>query len=62
MQDFVRGDGRAASDIRALKVTYNIFEYAAGSVLIELGKTKVLCAVTIQHGVPPFLRGKSADG
>ncbi len=54
-----RFDGREYADLRPLKVTYNIFEYAPGSVLIELGRTKVLCAVTLQQTIPHFLRGTS---
>ncbi len=53
-----RHDGRQYNELRPLKLTYNIFEYAPGSVLIELGKTKVLCAVTLQQTVPHFLRGQ----
>lgn len=53
-----RYDGRKYNELRQLNVTYNIFEYTPGSVLIELGKTKVLCAVTLQQTVPHFLRGK----
>lgn len=53
-----RIEDRAPDELRHLKVTYNIFSYAAGSVLFEMGKTKVLCAVTLQNGVPHFLRGK----
>jgi ribonuclease PH len=53
-----RADNRRCNQLRELHVTYNIFEFAGGSVLFELGKTKVLCAVTIQPGVPPFLKGK----
>lgn len=54
----MRSGGRAPDDLRPLKVTYDVFEYAAGSVLFEAGRTKVLCAVTLQNGVPHFLRGK----
>lgn len=54
----VRHENRGAGDLRPLKVTYDIFAYAAGSVLFEQGKTKVLCSVTLQNGVPHFLRGK----
>src|SRR3989339_1586006 len=54
----MRAGNRAPDDLRSIKVTYDIFEYAAGSVLFELGRTKVLCAVTLQSGVPHFLRGK----
>lgn len=53
-----RLDDRAPDELRHLKVAYNVFSYAAGSVLFEMGKTKVLCAVTLQNGVPHFLRGK----
>ncbi len=54
----VRADQRAYDQLRPLRVTYDIFSYAAGSTLFEIGKTKVLCAVTLQQGVPHFLRGK----
>lgn len=50
----VRSYGRSADTIRPLTVRYNVYEYAAGSVLLEMGKTKVLCAVTLNKGVPPF--------
>ncbi len=55
-----RHDGRSSDELRPLKITYNVYEYAPGSVLIELGKTKVLCAVSLQQSVPPFLRGQGA--
>jgi ribonuclease PH len=54
-----RHDGRRQGELRPLSITYGIYEYALGSVLFALGKTKVLCAVTIQPSVPPFLRGQS---
>src|SRR3990167_344136 len=50
--------GRKYDELRSLRATYNIFPYCAGSVLFEIGNTKVLCAVTLQSGVPPFLKGK----
>lgn len=53
-----RAGNRAPDSLRPLKVTYDVFSYAAGSVLFEIGRTKVLCAVTLQSGVPHFLRGK----
>jgi ribonuclease PH len=53
-----RSDGRQPNELRPLNIIYNIFEYAPGSVLIELGKTKVLCAVSLQQTVPHFMRGK----
>lgn len=48
---------RPAHKIRPLELTYNIYEYAAGSVLFKIGRTKVLCAITVNDGVPQFLRG-----
>lgn len=53
-----RSLGRKQNSLRPIKVTHSIYEYAAGSVLLEIGKTKILCAVTIQPNVPPFMRGR----
>lgn len=53
-----RYDGRDTNQLRPIKITYGLYEYAAGSVLFECGKTKVLCAITLQNGVPSFLKGK----
>src|SRR5579863_1352513 len=55
---FLRKDGRTAQQLRTTSVTHGVYDYAAGSVLFEMGQTKVLCAVSIQNGVPQFLRGK----
>ena len=52
-----RALGRSYNQLRPVTISYNIFGYAAGSVLFELGNTKVLCSVTLQPGVPPFLKG-----
>jgi ribonuclease PH len=54
----IRNDKRTPDQLRPVSFSRGIFEYAAGSVLFEMGKTKVLCAVSLQNGVPPFLRGK----
>jgi len=53
-----RMDGRRCDELRRLSVNYNVCEFAASSVLFQMGRTKVLCAVSLQQGVPPFLRGK----
>lgn len=53
-----RPDGRTPDKIRPLAFTPHFIEWADGSVLIEAGKTKVICAATIQDGVPPWLRGQ----
>jgi ribonuclease PH len=50
--------GRSTSELRPLSIKYNILDYPAGSVMIEFGKTKVLCAVSLVVGVPQFLRNK----
>lgn len=55
---YKRADGRTSDQLRPYTVTFDQFGYAAGSVLLQLGNTKVLCSVTIQPGVPPFLKGK----
>lgn len=49
---------REYNEIRPLKVTYDIYSYAYGSVLFEIGNTKILCSITLQNSVPHFLRGK----
>lgn len=48
---------RRADQLRPIKISSHVFGYAPGSVLFELGNTKVLCAVSLQVGVPPFLKG-----
>lgn len=52
-----RANGRAFDQLRDIRISYNVFGYAPGSVLFELGNTKVLCSITMQVGVPPFLKG-----
>lgn len=54
----IRNDKRTPDQLRPVSFSHGISEFAAGSVLFEMGKTKVLCAVSLQNGVPPFLRGK----
>lgn len=53
-----RHDNRRSDELRPLSITYGVYGYAPGSVLFSIGNTKILCAVTIQSGVPSFLRGK----
>jgi ribonuclease PH len=52
----MRSDGRAANQARPLKITTGYLLTAEGSVLIEVGHTRVLCAATVENSVPPFLR------
>lgn len=53
---FVRTDGRAADELRSLKITPGYLPYAEGSVLIEMGQTRVVCSASVEDRVPPFLR------
>jgi ribonuclease PH len=51
-----RGDGRTYNQLRDIKITPGYLAYAEGSALIEIGKTHVICAVTLDDRVPPFLK------
>jgi ribonuclease PH len=53
-----RLNGRASDELRKLKITKDYIEYAEGSCLIEIGRTKIITTATIENTVPPFLRGK----
>ncbi len=53
-----RLDGRAATELRPIHVTRNYNKYAEGSVLIEMGDTKLICTASVEERVPPFLRGQ----
>jgi ribonuclease PH len=53
---FARTDSRAANELRPVKITTGFLPYAEGSVLIEMGNTKVICAASLEDRVPPFLR------
>lgn len=57
----MRIDGRKNEQTRHVKITRNYTKYAEGSVLIEVGETKVLCNASIEEKVPPFLKG-SGEG
>ncbi len=52
-----RLDGRADNELRPIKVTPGYLSYAEGSALIEQGETRVLCAVSVEDRVPPWLMG-----
>ncbi len=53
-----RSGKREYNELRPLKVVYDVYSYTPGSVLFEMGNTKILCSVTLQNSVPHFLRGK----
>lgn len=54
----MRVDGRLANELRPVKITRNFIVHPAGSVLIEMGQTKVICTASIEEKVPPFLKGQ----
>ncbi|HET9443257.1 MAG TPA: ribonuclease PH [Acidimicrobiales bacterium] len=54
----MRRDGRQPEDLRALTFTRDFTEFAAGSVLVDMGRTRVLCTASVEERVPPWLRGK----
>lgn len=53
----MRSDQRAPAELRPVKITPNYLLTAEGSVLIEVGNTRVLCAASVEETVPSFLRG-----
>ena len=53
---YVRTDGRAANELRPLKISPGFLPYAEGSVLIEMGETRVICSASVDERLPPFLR------
>lgn len=53
-----RPSGRAANELRAIRLTRHYTKHAEGSVLVEFGDTKVICTVSVESGVPRFLKGK----
>jgi ribonuclease PH len=54
----MRTNGRKSSEIRPIRVTPGVQKHAEGSVLFEMGDTKVVCAASIEERVPPFLKGQ----
>ncbi len=60
-QDFVRSAGRAANQLRPVRIARGFTVHAEGSVLIEFGATRVLCTASVEERVPPHKRG-SGEG
>lgn len=56
----MRMDGRRWDEVRSVRMTPGFVEYAEGSVLIEVGKTRVLCNATVEDSVPPWRQGSGA--
>ena len=54
----MRIDGRKNNELRKFNITRNYLLHPEGSVLIEMGNTKVICTASIEEKVPPFLKGQ----
>jgi ribonuclease PH len=54
----VRADGRQPDDLRPLEFERDFTEFAPGSVLVSMGRTRVLCTASVDERVPPWMRGK----
>ncbi len=61
MSEYQRNGGRAADQMRAVRLTRGYTVHAEGSVLVEFGATKVLCTASVEEKVPPHKRG-SGEG
>ena len=55
-----RANGRAANEMRPVALTRDVLKHALGSCLVEFGDTRVLCAATIEEGVPAWRRSSHA--
>lgn len=56
---FERNDGRVANELRQVTMIPDYVPYAEGSVLIEMGQTRVICSASVDERVPPFLRNRN---
>lgn len=54
----IRKDGREPDELRPLTFTRDYTDLAMGSVLVEMGRTRVLCTASLEERIPPWLRGK----
>ncbi len=52
-----RDNNRSNNELRTIKITRNYIMHPDGSVLIEVGNTKVICTAFVEDRVPPFLKG-----
>ncbi|HBG02415.1 MAG TPA: ribonuclease PH [Firmicutes bacterium] len=56
--NYTRVDGRRRDELRPVTITRDVNMHAEGSVLMEIGNTKVICTASVEDKVPPFLRGQ----
>lgn len=55
-KNMIRKDGRKPDEMRPVSIERNFTKFASGSVLIELGDTKVICTASVDENVPPYLK------
>src|SRR5215467_9825247 len=54
----MRSEGRGVNQLRSVKITPGFIGQAEGSVLIEVGRTRVICTASVEESVPAFLKGQ----
>src|SRR5437016_14095467 len=57
-----RNDGRGPDEIRSIDFELNVAPHASGSVLVSMGNTRVICAVTIEEVVPRWMKEQAVTG
>jgi ribonuclease PH len=62
MKTYQRVDGRGADQIRAVKMETGVAPAATGSVLVRMGHTQVICAVTVEESVPRWMKEQKVTG
>jgi ribonuclease PH len=58
----MRPDGRMPGDLRPITFQPDFCPHAMGSVLVSFGRTRVICAAMVEHGVPPWMRRQNVPG
>jgi ribonuclease PH len=54
----MRSEGRTANQLRSVRITPGFIGTAEGSVLIEIGRTRVICTASVDETIPAFLKGQ----
>ena len=57
-----RADGRAADDLRPIEIVPGFISSATGSVLFEIGQTRLICTAMVEETVPGWMRGRGPAG
>jgi ribonuclease PH len=57
-----RPDGRMPDELRSISFQTDFCPHAIGSVLVSFGRTRVICAAMVEHGVPPWMRRQNVPG